>query len=336
MFDNALKVLRVFCGLPFDILNLFFLPDGGTLFFINHDWSAIGTLNLVTGMIGPTLPVEKLGTGEIGKDEIRAIALNIPELMTILTAPFVNSTARDSVPLYFGLQIFKMDLQSQKVVEGETLAISNNNTSVVEAWDSIREWCIGLPQPTTQDLQDTISGIIAGGLAEGPCRIDPGFVVPPIGNRVRARSVCVSDDQTLALGAGGRISCRITWEDTSSTTNTGAVEGPQPLPLPVNLNIPVILVPGNCGGDPFSYNLNLSIDINGNTTISQGGGQSGTGFTNPATGAINTSASVGGGEETYVGRLTWDGTNFLFSATNRFVGQSVDCSAPVSGTASGP
>ncbi len=91
----------------------------------------------------------------------------------------------------------------------------------VAAWETLRGWVAGLPQPTVQDLQNTCDGIVAGGLAEGPCRYDPGFVVPDLDERVRLRSVCVADGRTLCLGENGRFKVQITWEDFDNNTGVG-------------------------------------------------------------------------------------------------------------------
>jgi hypothetical protein len=45
----------------------------------------------------------------------------------------------------------------------------------------------GAPQPTPATIQGTCSAIAAGGLAPGPCRIDPTFVIPDMDGRVRPR-----------------------------------------------------------------------------------------------------------------------------------------------------
>ncbi|MEM7582943.1 MAG: hypothetical protein AAF560_06150 [Acidobacteriota bacterium] len=95
----------------------------------------------------------------------------------------------------------------------------------VAAWESLRGWVAGLPQPTAQDLQNTCDGLVVGGLAEGPCRYDPGFVVPDIDGRVRLRSVCEPDNRTLCLGEGGRFKVQIDWTDFSGNTGDGIVAG---------------------------------------------------------------------------------------------------------------
>ena len=91
----------------------------------------------------------------------------------------------------------------------------------VAAWESLRGWVAGLPQPTAQNLQDTCNGVVGGGLADGPCRYDPGFVVPDLNDRVRLRDICVPDGNTLCLGEGGRFRATINWEDFDGNTGAG-------------------------------------------------------------------------------------------------------------------
>lgn len=54
-------------------------------------------------------------------------------------------------------------------------------------WEALRAWVAGAPKPSAAVLQGTCQAIVAGGLAAGPCRIDPAFVIPPIDSRIRPR-----------------------------------------------------------------------------------------------------------------------------------------------------
>lgn len=56
---------------------------------------------------------------------------------------------------------------------------------LIAAWESLREWVDGSPQPTVEDLQ-TSCGIWEL-LFGGPCRFDPSFEVPDMDLRVRPR-----------------------------------------------------------------------------------------------------------------------------------------------------
>ncbi len=89
------------------------------------------------------------------------------------------------------------------------------------AWETLRGWVAGLPQPTVQNLQDTCDGLVLGGLAAGPCRYDPDFMVPDLNDRVRLRDVCTPDANTLCLGDGGRFRTTVTWEDFTGGTDVG-------------------------------------------------------------------------------------------------------------------
>ncbi len=115
------------------------------------------------------------------------------------------------------------------VVEDTPSHCGFTSAETVAAWETLRGWVAGLPQPTAQNLQDTCNGIVAGGLAEGPCRYDPAFMVPDLNQRVRLRDVCVADGNTLCLGEDGRFKATITWEDFQGNTGNGktAVLGTQ-------------------------------------------------------------------------------------------------------------
>jgi hypothetical protein len=91
---------------------------------------------------------------------------------------------------------------------------------VVAAWELLRGWVAGLPQPTAADIQQTCEGLVAGGLATGPCRIDPEFMLPDLDGRVRPRDVCVPDANTLCLGEG-RFRVQITWTDFDDRSGPG-------------------------------------------------------------------------------------------------------------------
>lgn len=92
---------------------------------------------------------------------------------------------------------------------------------VVATWESLRAWVAGLPQPSAQDLQNVCLGIEGGGIAPGPCRIDPAFQIPDLDERVRLRDVCVPDANTLCLGENGRFRAQVAWEDFGGNTGVG-------------------------------------------------------------------------------------------------------------------
>ncbi|MEM6793703.1 MAG: hypothetical protein AAF725_06945 [Acidobacteriota bacterium] len=90
------------------------------------------------------------------------------------------------------------------------------------AWESLRAWVAGAPQPPVAQLQATCEAIAAGGLAAGPCRIDPDFVPQDLNVRIRPRQVCAPDDQTLCLN-GGRFQVRSEWRDFDDNVGVGRV-----------------------------------------------------------------------------------------------------------------
>ncbi len=97
---------------------------------------------------------------------------------------------------------------------------------VLAAWESLRAWVAGFPQPSAQDLQQACLAIESE-MFPGPCRIDPDFVIPDLDDRVRLRDVCVPDAHTLCLGENGRFRARVDWQDFGGNTgvgNTGALQ----------------------------------------------------------------------------------------------------------------
>lgn len=74
------------------------------------------------------------------------------------------------------------------VVEDSPSHCGFTEAETVSAWETLRGWVAGLPEPTAQNLQDTCNALVAGGLAEGPCRIDPAYVVQSLDSRIPVRS----------------------------------------------------------------------------------------------------------------------------------------------------
>jgi hypothetical protein len=57
----------------------------------------------------------------------------------------------------------------------------------VAGWEALRTWIGGAPQPQVADLQQQCETLVAGDLADGPCRFDPGADVVPFDAIVRPR-----------------------------------------------------------------------------------------------------------------------------------------------------
>jgi len=91
---------------------------------------------------------------------------------------------------------------------------------LVSGWESLRGWVAADIKPTATSLQQTCQGIEAGGLALGPCRIDPSIALPPVNGRIRDRAVCTADAQTLCLN-NGRFAATISWTDFGGQTGSG-------------------------------------------------------------------------------------------------------------------
>lgn len=97
-----------------------------------------------------------------------------------------------------GLVIVENEKEYDDVVPDENLTIGVvveevpshcgfNDAEVVAAWESLRGWIGGAPQPSAESLQGTCEFIKESGLADGPCRIDPTFVIPDMDGRIPPR-----------------------------------------------------------------------------------------------------------------------------------------------------
>lgn len=106
------------------------------------------------------------------------------------------------------------------VVEDVPSHCGFTDAEVVASWETLRGWVAGLPQPSPADMQATCLGIEAGGLATGPCRIDPDFVIPDLDGRVRKRETCVAGPTTHCLN-DGRFRVEVDWTDFKGRTGAG-------------------------------------------------------------------------------------------------------------------
>lgn len=109
------------------------------------------------------------------------------------------------------------------VVEDEPSHCGFTPAEIVAAWESLRAWVAGAPKPDAAALQGACQGLVAGGLAEGPCRIDPGAAVPDLNDRVRPRTPC--NETANAMCLGGRFLVEVEWEDFNGNTGPGRVTG---------------------------------------------------------------------------------------------------------------
>ncbi len=57
----------------------------------------------------------------------------------------------------------------------------------VAAWEGLRDWMDLGTKPTPESVQSACELVVSLGLAEGPCRIDPSFVIPDMDGRIRPR-----------------------------------------------------------------------------------------------------------------------------------------------------
>jgi len=97
-----------------------------------------------------------------------------------------------------GLVIVENESEYQSVVPASKLttaiaveAISSHcgfeDAEVVASWESLRGWVAGGPQPSAADVQGLCQLLDLLGYADGPCRIDPAFVIPDMDGRIAPR-----------------------------------------------------------------------------------------------------------------------------------------------------
>ena len=107
------------------------------------------------------------------------------------------------------------------VVEDTPTHCGFSDAETLAAWESLRGWVAGLPQPGVADLQATCQGIDLGGLANGPCRFDPNFNIPAMEDRVRPRTSC--DEGTYSVCLADRFQAEIQWHDFDGNSGNGRV-----------------------------------------------------------------------------------------------------------------
>lgn len=131
-----------------------------------------------------------------------------------------------------GLVLAEAQSEYAKVVPDDNLSVGIvvedipthcgfSEAEAVAAWETLRGWIAGFPQPTAADLQLACLGVEASGLFAGPCRYDPGFMVPDLSARVRPRAACTPGQNTLCLGEDDRFAAHVAWQDFAGGTGMG-------------------------------------------------------------------------------------------------------------------
>lgn len=78
-------------------------------------------------------------------------------------------------------------LTSALVNESTPTHCGFTTAEVVAAWEALRQWMAGGAQPTITNLQNDCQAVVAGGTAQGSCRIDPNLVPPSFDSQVAPR-----------------------------------------------------------------------------------------------------------------------------------------------------
>jgi hypothetical protein len=94
------------------------------------------------------------------------------------------------------------------------------SAELVSAWENLRGWVAGGNQPNAAVLQGVCQQIEGGGLAQGPCRYNPAFVIPSIDERIRLRDQCTPSSTVLCLN-DQRFKVEVTWTDFQNQSGPG-------------------------------------------------------------------------------------------------------------------
>lgn len=73
------------------------------------------------------------------------------------------------------------------VVEDSPTHCGFTEAEVVAGWEAMRAWVAGFPKPGAADIQGACQLLELGGLAAGPCRIDPTFELQDLETRIPPR-----------------------------------------------------------------------------------------------------------------------------------------------------
>lgn len=112
--------------------------------------------------------------GDIGSAKVLSLHTSGDELVV----PANQDVLRQRIPA--------AQLTSAIVVEQEPSHCGFNVAEGLAGWEALRAWMAGSAQPSVADLQQRCSDAVAQG-AEGPCRFDPGFVVPALDTLIPPR-----------------------------------------------------------------------------------------------------------------------------------------------------
>ena len=97
-----------------------------------------------------------------------------------------------------GLVIVENEKEYQDVVDSDNLTVAIvveaapthcgfSEAEGIAGWESLKLWIAGSPQPNAAVLQATCVTIAGRGLASGPCRFNPSFVIPDMDGRIAPR-----------------------------------------------------------------------------------------------------------------------------------------------------
>lgn len=79
------------------------------------------------------------------------------------------------------------DLSTAVVVQDTPGHCDFTSAEAIAGWESVRTWVDAGIKPDAQSIQQNCELLQAGGLAAGPCRIDPDYEVDELDNRIRPR-----------------------------------------------------------------------------------------------------------------------------------------------------
>jgi hypothetical protein len=139
-------------------------------------------------------------------------------------------------------------------------------------WESLRGWVAGLPQPDAATLQATCQGIEGGGLAAGPCRIDPTYINRDLDIRVRPRASC--DESTTTICLKDRFEVAADWRDFEGHTGQARVSSARTAESgsfyffdPENLELTVKVIDGRGYNGNFWYFFGALTNVEFNMTV---------------------------------------------------------------------